>query len=438
MNISIFGTGYVGAVSSACLAELGHTIVGVDINPVKVDAINEGTAPVVEPGVSERIATNVANGRIRATLDLDEAIDATDLSLVCLGTPSSASGDLSTEALESVTAGIGRAIQKKGRGHTVVIRSTVQPGTTRARLAPILQESAGCELGGDVDLAFNPEFLREGTAVKDFHEPPFILAGSLGDGGIERLREMYDGVDTEFFSTTVEVAESVKFVSNSFHGLKIAFANEVGALLKAAGIDAREAMQIFCEDKQLNISKVYLRPGFAFGGSCLPKELRAFTAFAQSMAVETPMLASVLPSNEKQIQRGFEQIVRHGRGRVALFGLAFKPGTDDLRESPLVILAERLLGRGFELSIYDASLQLGRLTGANREFIEREIPHLDKLLKPTPAECLDGADMIVIGHAPKDAVDTIAAQHEGRPIIDLASVAALEGLGSPAYEGICW
>ncbi len=438
MRISIFGMGYVGAVSAACFTELGHEVVGVDVNADKVRALNEGISPVVEAGVGELIRSAAADGRVRATDDCAEAVAATDLSLVCVGTPSNAAGELTLVAVEAVVADIGRAIRAKDADHALVIRSTVVPGTTEGRLAPLLEEHSGRKIGAGVELAFNPEFLREGSAVKDFYAPPFTIIGSLTEGGYRAVEAVYAKVDAPAIRTEIKVAESVKFLSNAFHALKIAFANEAGALLKDMGADAREAMRLFCEDRQLNISPAYLRPGFAFGGSCLPKELRAFQALAKRRDVDVPMLASVLASNARHVDRGFELVAKHGRQKVALFGLSFKPGTDDLRESPLVSLAERLLGRGFELSIFDESLELGRLLGANRDFIEREIPHLDRLLAVDAATCMDGAGILVVGHAPQAVVEHIAANHAGRPIVDLAGIARLQALDVANYEGICW
>jgi GDP-mannose 6-dehydrogenase len=337
-----------------------------------------------------------------------------------------------------VTAGLGRAIRKKGRPHTVVIRSTVVPGTTRSRLAPALAEHSGRPIGDGVELCFQPEFLREGSAGRDFYEPPFTLGGSVAGGGIDQLREIYADIHAPFIDAPIDVAESVKFVSNGFHALKIAFANEVGSVLKAGGIDSRQVMDLFCQDRSLNISPAYLRPGFAFGGSCLPKELHAFQAMAQSFGIETPMLGRVLDSNAKHVARCVDQILRHSPSHVALFGLAFKRGTDDLRSSPFVTLADALLARGVALSIYDEGLELGRLIGANRDYIDREIPHLEQLLKHEPGACLKGASLIVVGHAGADVIGEIAAHHAGRPIIDLNHVKKLAELPGATYEGSCW
>ncbi|MEM8712106.1 MAG: nucleotide sugar dehydrogenase, partial [Planctomycetota bacterium] len=438
LKISIFGMGYVGAVSSACLAELGHEIVGVDLNPAKLESISEGKSPVIEAGVAERIAKAHAEGRVHATSDAFEAVQRTELSIVCVGTPSNAAGELSLGAVDAVVKEIGEAIAKKDTPHTVVLRSTVIPGVTEERVGPALEKASGRTLGDGLELAFNPEFLREGSAVRDFYAPPFTLAGSASPGGAEQVRLLYEGVDAPFHATSCRAAESVKFLSNAFHAVKIVFANEAGSLLKDMGVDSREALQLFCEDKSLNISPAYLRPGGAFGGSCLPKEIRAFMALAGIRNISMPMIENVMASNLSQKQRAFDLVAKHGRGRVALFGLAFKPGTDDLRESPHVDLAERLLGKGYEVVIYDEALEMGRILGANREFIEREIPHLDELLVNDPAKVLEGADTIVVAHAPAAALDLIKETHGGRPIVDVSGIEALRRIEGAHYEGLSW
>ena len=438
MRVSIFGLGYVGAVTGACLSELGHEVVGVDNQAGKLDLINAGESPVVEAGVAERIKAGLQAGRLRATGDAAEAVAATDLSLIAVGTPSASTGAPLLEALDRVIADIGKAISHKDGSHTVVVRSTVLPGTTEAHLVPALIEHSGRSLGQGLEVCYNPEFLREGSAVKDFHDPPFTVAGSAGIQGQEVLEELYRDVPAPFIRTTCTIAESVKYLSNAYHALKIVFANESGALLKSLGIDSREALEIFCRDRDLNISAAYLRPGFAFGGSCLPKELRGLQSLARSQHVDLPMLSQVLPSNQMHIDRAFEMISRHGRQKIALFGLSFKPGTDDLRESPLVQLAEKLIGKGYELRILDRNVDLARLVGTNRAYIEREIPHLERLLAPDPLEALRDCKVVVIGHAGESELEAIAAQHQGRVVIDLQGVKAIEEIPGIAYEGICW
>lgn len=437
MRISIFGMGYVGAVSGACFAQMGHDVIGVDVNRDKIDLINAGASPVVEEGLAELMAEGHRAGRISATEDPIEAVRKSEISLISVATPTAADGTQSLGALDSVVASIGQALRQKTEPHAVVVRSTVVPRTTEERIAPRLEQASGRHLGAELELTFNPEFLREGAAIKDFFNPPFVVAGDVRSG-CRQTAALYQGLEAPLFLTTATIAESLKYACNAYHALKITFANEFGAVMKSMGIDARETMRLFCEERQLNISPAYLRPGFAFGGSCLPKELRAIAGMAKTAGIDLPVLGNVLASNDRHVDRAFDMIRRRGRQKVALFGLAFKPGTDDLRESPLVTLAERLIGKGFELTIFDRSVDLARLTGTNLEYIKREIPHLDRLVTNSIEETLAGAGTIVIGHAPNDAVGMIAAAAAGRSIIDLQGIKALQTLSNVDYEGICW
>lgn len=438
MKISIFGMGYVGVVAGACLAKEGHDVIGVDVNPTKVDLLRRGVSPIVEEGIAELVRETVASGRLRATAATADAILATDLSLVCVGTPSAENGSLSLAAMDAVSAEIGDALRGKRGPHTVVYRSTILPGTTEERLVPILEGRSGRRLGEDLFVGFNPEFLREGTSIRDFHEPPMTVVGSRHEQVHRQMEAVYAGLKAEFVRTTVRLAESVKYLSNMYHAVKITFANEAGAVLKAAGVDAREALAIFCKDKVLNISPAYLRPGFAFGGSCLPKDLRAFLYWARTMDLDVPFLGRVLEGNDRHIERARQLIARLGRPRVALFGLAFKGGTDDLRESPIVTLAERLLGRGHEMAIYDPHVNTSRLIGANKAFIEKEIPHLDRLMKPDPRQALEGAQAIVLANADRLAIDAIVAARPKVPVVDLQGVREIASLEGVDYTGICW
>jgi GDP-mannose 6-dehydrogenase len=433
----VFGLGYVGAVSCGCLPELGHEVIGVDTNAAKVRMINDGQSPVVEAGINELIAYAVSSGALRATDDIDMAVQGSDVSLISVATPSNPNYSPNLSAVEAVVRSIGTVLRGKIDRHTIVLRSTVPPGTTEDRILPLLEESAGREVGDRLSLVFNPEFLREGSSVKDFHHPPQTVIGSLEPKGYEVMEGLYAGLPGAIVRTTCRVAESVKYLCNVFHALKIVFANEAGSVLKACGLDGREVMRIFCQDTQLNISSAYLRPGFAFGGSCLPKEVKGLLTLAREMEVPIPTLHSLLDSNAVHIDRAYTMIARDGRRRVALFGLSFKPGTDDMRDSPLVTLAERLLGKGFELSIYDNFVKVSRLLGKNKEFIDREIPHLERLLKETPEQALDGAEIIVVGHADAAARSRIVERAAGRRIVDLFGYPELR-TEEVEYEGICW
>lgn len=438
MKISVIGLGYVGAVSCGCLPELGHEVIGVDTNPLKVQMINDGQSPVVEEGINELISQAVTAQTLRATQDIELAIRNTDVTLISVATPSKANYAPDLSAVDAVIASIGQVLRNKTGHHTIVLRSTVQPGTTEDRILPLLLGSSGRRLGDDLSLVFNPEFLREGSSVKDFHNPPQTVVGSVEEKGYAVMEEMYRGIPGAFVKTSCRNAESVKYLCNVFHALKIVFANEAGSVLKACGLDGREVMKIFCQDTHLNISPVYLRPGFAFGGSCLPKEVKGFITLARDLEVPIPALAGLLDSNEAHIKRAYRMIARDGRRKVALFGLAFKPGTDDMRDSPLVALAEQLLGKGFELAIFDSFVKLSRLLGKNKEFIEREIPHLDRLLCDTPDATLAGAEVIVVGHADAATRQRIAASAAGKRIVDLSGYAELKDAPGAEYEGICW
>jgi len=438
VKISVFGLGYVGAVSCGCLPELGHEVVGVDTNPHKVQQINAGQSPVVEESINELIEAAVQRGALRATLDLEDAVLNSEVSLISVATPSKPNYAPDLSAVDGVVRSIGNALRKKDGPHVLVLRSTVPPGTTSERILPILLEASGRRIGEGLSLVFNPEFLREGSSVKDFHQPPQTVIGSFDEAGYLAMERMYAGLPGAFVRTSPEVAESVKYLCNVFHALKIVFANEAGSVLKAYGMDGREVMKIFCQDTQLNISAAYMRPGFAFGGSCLPKEVKGFITLARERDVDIPAMSGLLDSNEAHIRRAYDLIARNGRQPIALFGLAFKPGTDDMRDSPLVALAERLLGKGFELAIFDNFVKISRLLGKNKDFIEREIPHLDRLLKEDAASVLEGAEVIVVGHADAATRALIAEHAAGKRIVDLSGYADLRAAPGAHYEGICW
>ncbi len=439
MNVSVFGLGYVGAVSSACLAKMGHQVIGVDTQAAKVRHINSGESPILEEGISELVAEVVRAGRLRATSDPNEAVAGSEISLICVGTPSAPSGKLDLAYLASVSREVGAAIAKKSSPHTVVVRSTVLPGTTEEVVIPILEASSGRRRGDGYEVLYNPEFLREGSAIADFFAPPFTIVGTFGDGPIEEIRELYREVRAPVHVVAVRIAEMVKYACNAFHALKIAFANEIGRMAKRFGSDAHAVMQYLCQDTKLNISPAYLRPGFAFGGSCLPKDLRALTYKARELDVPIPMLEAILPSNEQHIRTAVNLIQGTGLRRVGLLGLSFKPGTDDLRESPLVALAETLIGKGYDLAVYDPLVNLDRLIGANKTYVLREIPHLSRLLAASIEDLLERSEVVVVGNA--SAEFRALEGHRFRPgqvVVDLAGM--LRGKLPPEvrYEGICW
>ena len=438
MKISVFGIGYVGAVSCGCLAHAGHEIVGVDVSADKVDMLARGQSPIVEDEIDTLIAEGVAQGRLRATLDVAGAVRDTEVSFISVGTPSGIDGSVSLHAVDEVVATIGAALRGKPDKHTIVMRSTVPPGTAEDRVIPALERHSGKRHGDGFHYYSNPEFLREGSSVRDFHAPPYTLIGAAPGDDAPALREIYQGVGGEVHVAPFRVAESVKMLANAYHAVKLAFANEGGAILAALGVDARAAYELFCQDKVLNISPAYLTPGFAFGGSCLPKDMRSLLALADHAHVPAPFLKNVLPSNQAVIDRAFDAIAQHGRQRVALFGLAFKQGTDDLRESPFVVLAEKLLGKGYDVSIFDRSVQVARLTGSNRAYIEREIPHLERLLAAEPADALQGAKLVVVGHVAKPDRPALLAALNGHRVLDLAGMSELREHGGIEYQGFCW
>ena len=438
MRISVFGLGYVGTVSMGCLAAGGNRVVGVDVSADKVAMLNKGTSPIVEAEIGELIAQASKEERLTATADVGQAIAETDISLIAVGTPSAPDGSLDYRAIDAVTGQIAAAVKAKSGAHTVVMRSTVPPGTAMNRVIPALEAGSGRKLGDGIAYYSNPEFLREGTAVRDFNKPPFTLIGAPEGDDAAPLRELYGAIPSPVHVVPYQVAEGVKYLSNAYHAIKIAFANEAGGVLSAYGVDAPEAFKLFCEDRDLNISSAYLRPGFAFGGSCLPKDVRGFLSLAQQKGIQTPFMSSVLPSNESVIDRAHREILKRGRQPVALFGLAFKPGTDDLRESPFVLLAEKLLGKGFPLKIYDRSVNVANLMGSNRAYIKQEIPHLEELMVANPAAALKGTSLAIIGHLSKDDRPAVIDALNGHAVYDLAGIAELRNHPGIDYRGFCW
>ena len=437
MQISIFGAGYVGAVSGACLADLGNTVTLVDVNRAKVDLIDNGQSPIVETELPEMIAKNVEEGRLTATTDSDKAVAGSDVSIVCVGTPSKPNGDLNLEFVETVCKEIGAAIAKKDRRHTVIIRSTMLPGSMRGLVIPTLEAASGLVAGKDFGIAIYPEFLRESTAILDFFDPAIMLLGVEDEATLAVLREINTGIDSKEIVTEIEAAEAIKYANNAWHAVKLTFANEIGNICKAAGVDGQRVMEIVCEDNRLNISKAYMRPGYAFGGSCLPKDLRALRYKAASLDVPTPLFDATMRANERQIDAAFRMVAGAGGRKVCLLGLAFKAGTDDLRESPLVELAERLLGKGYDLTIYDSNVKTASLIGANLDFIRARLNHLAQLMDDDLDAAVAAADVIIVGNGDKSFAKAVENVRDDQKVIDLVRVAPGLRTGGN-YEGICW
>ncbi|HEX5888244.1 MAG TPA: nucleotide sugar dehydrogenase, partial [Pyrinomonadaceae bacterium] len=419
MRISIFGIGYVGCVSAACFARAGHEVIGVDVNPTKVEIINSGASPIVEPGIGELIRDVVKEGKLSATTDTAHAVKSTDISLVCVGTPSKPNGSLDLGHVARVCEQIGAAMADKSERHTVVIRSTMLPGSIESVAEPAIESTSGKKAGKDFGLAVNPEFLREGTSLKDFYAPPFTLIGTDDEETAKIVSQLYSGIDAPVFTTSMKTAEMVKYVCNCFHALKVSFANEIGNICKALELDSHEVMNVFCADTKLNLSSYYLKPAFAFGGSCLPKDLRAVTYKAKELDVEVPLLTAISLTNRLQIERALDMVLRTGKKRIGILGFSFKAGTDDLRESPMVTLIETLIGKGLDLVIYDRDVSLARLFGSNREYIEHEIPHIAKLMRGSIDEVLSASDTIVIGNKSEEFRQIESRLRPDQTVIDL-------------------
>jgi GDP-mannose 6-dehydrogenase len=434
----VFGLGYVGAVSCGCLARDGAEVIGVDVHPQKVQLINDGRSPIVEEAIGDLVSDGIRSGRLRATTDVEEAIAGTDVSLVSVGTPSEPNGSLSLSAVRRVAEQIGAALGRKPSRHVVVVRSTVLPGTVRTVVIPALEKASGRQAHRDFGVCFNPEFLREGSSVFDYYSPPFTLIGREEEGDGETAARLYSQVNAEVFFSNIETAEMVKYVSNAFHALKITFANEMGILAQTLGVNSHQVMELVCRDTKLNISPKYLKPGFAFGGSCLPKDLRALVHKARQSDLEVPLLGSLLESNRAQIDRAVSLVVSLRKKKVSMLGLSFKAGTDDLRESPLVVLTETLIGKGFDVRIYDSNISLARLVGANREYIEKEIPHISSLLVTDLRTAVEHGDVLVVGNAAPEFAGLPALCRPGQTIVDLVHVDGLRGSGAVAYHGIAW
>ena len=404
-RIAVFGTGYVGCVTAACLSRDGFHTVGVDIDSGKVAALNAGESPVAEPGLTELVSEQVAAGRLRATEDFREAIAETDIAMIAVGTPSDRAGAVSTDALEKVIASIGESLKEKSHPYTVVIRSTLLPGILENRLTPLLAETSNAAIGEEIHICNNPEFLRESVALRDYDAPPFVVAGASSAKAGEEVLSLYQGIEAEKIVTDTYTAALLKYACNAYHAAKIGFANEIGALARSFGADGQQVMDLVCRDTKLNVSRAYLRPGFAFGGSCLPKDLRALTRYAEESAMHISLLRSILPSNQEHLDRAIELIEDRGKKKVGLIGLSFKAGTDDLRESPFVTLVETLVGRGYDVKIFDPGISISRLKGRNLAYIDQRLPHLAALLVEDLEQLLAHGDLLVLGNDIADEVD---------------------------------
>jgi len=437
MRISIFGLGYVGAVSAGCLAQSGHTVVGVDPTQVKVDLINSGKTPIIEKDIGETIAEAVREKKLLATTSVDDAIANTEMSWICVGTPSEMNGSLDLRYVRRVCEQIGAAIARKKDYHVVVARSTMLPGSMRNVVIPTLEQSSGLKAGVDFGVCINPEFLREGTAVYDFYNPPKTVIGELDSKSGDQLQSIYSQLTAPLIRTNIETAEMVKYTDNVWHALKVGFANEIGNIAKRLGIDGHKVMDIFCQDTKLNLSPYYMKPGFAFGGSCLPKDVRALTYKGRSVDLDLPILNAILPSNERQIEHGVRMVMEKNHRKVGILGISFKAGTDDLRESPMVELVERLLGKGYELRIYDRNVSLASLVGANRDYILNRIPHISKLMVERVDDVLAFAETIVIGNGAEEFRAVPDRLKPGQVVVDLVRVSQRRS-DSPVYDGICW
>jgi len=437
MKISIFGLGYVGAVSAGCLAKEGHEVIGVDPSGVKVELINQGKTPIIEKDIGEIIENAVQQGLLRATTDVRQAVNDSQLSLICVGTPSQLNGSLDLKYVRRVCEEIGEAIKEKSDFHVVVARGTMLPGSMGSIVIPTLEASSGKKAGVDFGVCNNPEFLREGTAVYDFYNPPKTVIGESDERSGDLMAQLYQKMDAPLIRTTVETAEMVKYTDNVWHALKVGFANEIGNVCKAVGIDGHRVMEIFCQDTKLNLSPYYMKPGFAFGGSCLPKDVRALTYKARTLDVDVPILNAILPSNDRQVERGLQMIMEKGHKKVGVLGFSFKAGTDDLRESPIVELVERLLGKGYDVCLYDRNVNLAKLVGANRDYILNHIPHISQYMMADMDEVLAHGETLVIGNGSAEFRDILSRMKPGQVVVDLVRISdAVSEAGR--YDGICW
>jgi GDP-mannose 6-dehydrogenase len=437
MIISVFGLGYVGFVTALCLAKSGHKVLGLEIDPVKIEMLKRGVSPIIEKDIDVFFAEVQKTRNFEIAMSSREAIEKSDVSFICVGTPGKKNGMIHLGYVERVCEEIGVAIGEKGAFHTVVLRSTVLPSVTRNVVIPILEKTSKKAIGDDFSVCYNPEFLREGSSIDDFFNPPKILIGEVDQSGGELLLELYENIEAPVFRTSLEVAEIVKYVNNAFHALKVVFANEMGNYCKLKGIDSHEVFDIFCEDRKLNISSAYLTPGFAFGGSCLPKDLRAVLYDGRMMDLELPVCEAILESNRLQVKKVVDMVEDLGRRRVGVLGFSFKAGTDDLRESPMVLLIERLLGKGYEIAIYDKNVSVGQLIGSNKQFIMDELPHFERLLKEDIKDVGEFGEIIIIGNKEEEYRDVVGIDLEKKYVLDLVRLwPNVDDIDN--YSGICW
>lgn len=439
LSVSIFGMGYVGSVSAACFASMGHKVIGVDVSRAKVEMMASGKTPIVEARMAELVAEAHKAGLLHATTDATEAVLNSEVSFVCVGTPSLKNGKLDLSHIESVAREIGEAIGKKKTPHVFVLRSTVLAGTTETVVLPTLEKASGKKCGKDFTVCYNPEFMREGSAVADFLNPPYTILGASDKQHLAPLRELYKTTPGTMYETTIPVAEMVKYFSNCYHALKVGFANEMGTMCKHLGVDAHEVTKIFTSDTKLNISPAYLFPGFAFGGSCLPKDLRAITYKAKELDLKLPLLESLMPSNAEHVDRAVEMVMATGKKKIAQLGLSFKAGTDDLRESPQVQLIKRLMGEGLEVKVWDEDVSLGRLAGSNRQYIEEVIPHIGSVLSADLEATLRSAEVVILGNKSASKEQLSKYLRPEQIVIDLIHLDRTKRPeGAKTYEGICW
>jgi len=438
MKINVLGLGYVGCVSAACLAKEGHNIVGVDINKMKVDIINNGKSPIIEKDLDVLIDEAVKNGNLRATIEVSDGVLNSDISLICVGTPSNENGSPDLKFIKRVSKEVGEVLRKKENYHTVVVRSTVLPSTVEETIIPIIEENSGKKVGEGFGIAMNPEFLREGSSVVDFYNPPFTLIGEFDKESGDIVEQIYSKINAPIVRTSIKIAEMVKYVSNAFHGLKIVFANEIGNICKREGIDSHKVMEIFLMDKKLNVSPTYLKPGFAFGGSCLPKDICALTYKAKQLDLDIPVLDSILLSNRKQIKNAIDLVLKTRKKNIGVFGLSFKESTDDIRESPTVMLIETLIEEDFSMKIYDKEISLAKVMGSNKEYIEKAIPHISRLLCSSIEEVVESSEVLVVANNEKEFLRIPKLMRKDQILIDLVRIINNPQSMRGEYYGICW